>query len=355
VDWEFAKLQLRNILASASHFSGLNSWLSSSTGSMIPWRILTYHRITSPEHESFPLEAGMYVRPETFSLHMKYLKDHAHVVPLEELVESISSHLQIAPRTVAITFDDGWRDNYLQAFPVLHELELPATIFLATDFVGTNELFWTDRLAQSAFALARAERFRTQILRRISEQDVLAPLFGTLDAALNLGNLDELRLDNVIRTVKERPAEIRRQMVNGLYTIAKEFGNIRNDRLFMDWNEVSEMAQAGVAFGSHSHRHNPMSELNDEQLSDDLLESYQCFREHNVSAVSTFCYPGGYHNERSQAALRAYGAPSALLAGRESRIQSEPPLFGRIHLHDDISSNIPLFTSFVWGPRVFAG
>jgi peptidoglycan/xylan/chitin deacetylase (PgdA/CDA1 family) len=68
------------------------------------------------------------------------------VVPLDDLVERLGTGAG-AGGLAAVTFDDGYEDNCLCAFPILSRMGLPATIFLATDYVGHARPFWTDRLA----------------------------------------------------------------------------------------------------------------------------------------------------------------------------------------------------------------
>ncbi len=101
-----------------------------------------YHRVILPKALPYRLEPGMYVTPESFFTQMKFLEEYTHVIPLEELLEKLESGQPLKPRTVVITFDDGWRDNFTNAYPVLKALKLPATIFLPTSYIEEDKLFW---------------------------------------------------------------------------------------------------------------------------------------------------------------------------------------------------------------------
>lgn len=301
------------------------------------------------------MQPGMYVEPQTFLSHMTFLKQNANVIALDDLLAHLFSGASLPERAVVITFDDGWLDNFTSAYPILRNSKLPATIFLATEFIGTNDLFWTDKISQSLSALCLAEKYREQILERLwSAHLPPANIRSWVENTICLGHLSLETLDNIISEMKSQPPEHRRLMVEDLRNLTKEFTNTKTDRLFADWAEVSEMAENGITFGSHSHHHQPMSELSAMQLRDDLSESYQAFRDHQVKSISSFCYPGGYWNEDSQAALKAHGLNNALLASRQSQINAQPMLLGRVHLHEDICSSIPLLTSCVWGPSVFS-
>ena len=88
----------------------------------------------------------MYVTTDTFDRQIQFLKKKFEVVHLEELLSNVLSGRQIG-RHCAITFDDGWLDNYTQAFPILTKYQIPATIFLSTGLIGTNRLFWPEEFS----------------------------------------------------------------------------------------------------------------------------------------------------------------------------------------------------------------
>jgi len=77
---------------------------------------------------------------------MEYLSKNYNVLPLDELIDAIKSGRKLRDYTCAITFDDGWQDNYKNAFPVLKKYHLPATIFITTGFIGSYEWFYHDKI-----------------------------------------------------------------------------------------------------------------------------------------------------------------------------------------------------------------
>ncbi|MFA6636200.1 MAG: polysaccharide deacetylase family protein [Candidatus Omnitrophota bacterium] len=103
--------------------------------------ILMYHGIREGEASS------MYVSPKNFDRQMMFLKKQGYsVISLDELVRGIENGKGYIPRTVVITFDDGYRDNYLSAFPVLAKYGFPATIFLVTGYAGNEEYLTWDQV-----------------------------------------------------------------------------------------------------------------------------------------------------------------------------------------------------------------
>jgi len=77
------------------------------------------------------------VKLEAFEKQMKYLKDNNYnVISLTELIKTLESDQKIPEKTVVLTFDDGFEDNYINVFPLLKKYNFPVTIFLVTGLVG---------------------------------------------------------------------------------------------------------------------------------------------------------------------------------------------------------------------------
>jgi len=105
--------------------------------------ILMYHSVNK---EVNPYIKSLIVSPETFERQMRFLKNHKYnVMPLADLARLIKEEKPLPARTVAITFDDGFKDNYTEAFGVLKKYRLPATIFIIINEVGRRDrLNWEE-------------------------------------------------------------------------------------------------------------------------------------------------------------------------------------------------------------------
>ena len=101
--------------------------------------IVAFHRI----QETDPSDS-LSIDTASFERHCRFFERHFHVVPLRELVRRLENG-QPVDRHLAITFDDGYRDNFVNARPVLEKLSLPATFFVVTDWIGTDVVPWWDQ------------------------------------------------------------------------------------------------------------------------------------------------------------------------------------------------------------------
>lgn len=103
--------------------------------------ILMYHGVREGG------DSSMYVAPSNFERQMNFIKEQGYnVISLDELVDGIKSNKKFGKKTVVITFDDGYRDNYISAFPVLDKYGFPATIFIVTGYVGDVEYMTWDQI-----------------------------------------------------------------------------------------------------------------------------------------------------------------------------------------------------------------
>src|SRR5262249_1535022 len=123
-----------------------NGWELSTNGDR-PWirrrrsgtvTILVYHRVNDERDPFFPATP---IR--AFTQQREYVAGQFGVSRLEDAAEAIVQE-RVPAAAVVVTFDDGYMDNYVNAFPVLKRLGIPATIFLATDAIGTGRVLWHD-------------------------------------------------------------------------------------------------------------------------------------------------------------------------------------------------------------------
>ncbi len=252
-----------------------------------PWKVVRYEHIVDPEESLIPLARTSYTRPKTFEEHLRYYSKHCHVVPLASLLENISNDNEIRPGTIAITLDGGWFDNYHYAAPLLTKYYLPASFFLPTAFINTNNMFWNDKVAIG--------------LMLIGDKEKEFPKFKTLGDAF-YDKLEEISPANSITpaTVALVQSYLQISSLEVLAEFLVELGQTLEEkeigfpelRVFMSWDNVETITRsASFSFWSLTHSHRTMSTMNKEGLASDLRESFLMIEEKignvNKSAVAT--------------------------------------------------------------------
>lgn len=135
----------RPIVSTAAFFGGY-CILAGPLGYNRGARIIGYHGVNDHPDNPYAVSTGDFARQ------MEHLAAGFNVVSVDSLVEAIKSGGEIPPRAVAVTFDDGYGDVYTHAYPILKRLGIPATVFLAVEFIGSapSEIA-AGRMSQTGF------------------------------------------------------------------------------------------------------------------------------------------------------------------------------------------------------------
>ncbi|ANM31194.1 hypothetical protein ABI59_18885 [Acidobacteria bacterium Mor1] len=235
--------------------------------------ILWYHRVND--------YAGEYMIDRTsrtlFDRQMAWLERHFDVRPLDELVRLEQAGEPVPPRAVAITFDDGYEDNYSGAFPILKKRGLPATVFLTVGCIEDRRSLWFDRILYA---------FRETEARSLELPDGTQVAFADAAAKRRASRqlLDEL---------KRLPGEQRLEQVDA---IVQQLVGVKADAVpheMLSWDQVKEMTEHGISFGSHTMNHPILTRIPADEAAHELRESKRLMEERMGLEVPLFAYPNG--------------------------------------------------------------
>jgi peptidoglycan/xylan/chitin deacetylase (PgdA/CDA1 family) len=259
------------------------------------YQILMYHRVIKTD-DPFAMAP---VLEQDFEAQMVVLKRHFRPVSLEQLLLEVAEG-RVHPRTVCITFDDGYRDNYEVAFPILKAHSIPATIFLATDFIGSGETTWYDRVLQQ-FRLSKAAKLDFPPAG-FQAEDISHPN-GRRDLAFRC-----------LEKMKVHPPSARDNLILQLGAALDVPSQVNHD-LMLDWAMVREMRRSGIGFGGHTCSHPILSTLDKESAAAEISGSKTKLESELQESVSHFAYPNGRSgdfNEDTKAAIKGAGFTCAL-------------------------------------------
>lgn len=324
--------RLKNVFAKVVYRTGL---LDILRGLLYKQRavILMYHRVLpSLSAESNFVQPGMYVTIDTFRCHIDFLKERFEVVPLADLLARIRAGKTVTGCCV-ITFDDGWLDNYRHAFPVLQEYQVPASIFLASSFIGTNYFFWPERLA---FYMGQPEM--------IKERKKKGGMLREFLSKLPVGTNKETFLDNAIVLLKDWEPGKRGGLFARLESICKESPP---GRLLMNWDEVLEMQHSGlIDFGAHTANHVILDQVPHDIAKNEIVNSRKEIEARLSTPVVLFAYPNGNYNDVLKKMVKDSGFSGAVTT-KSGWVHRDADTFAlpRIGMHEDVSFSRARFYS----------
>lgn len=333
------KTGAKSAVAQLCHASGLG--LRVSRGNVA---ILAYHRVVTPDDLSRGyIEPGMYVVDDVFDMQVRWLVERFEILSFPQLLARWQANEWDERKAYCVfTFDDGWLDNYRHAFPILKKYGVPATIFLPTNYIGSNEWFWTEKIA---FFLTRLGRPRVTSMQRSRVGGVIAELPGLAhpnfvgQEGISLATIGE-----IIGHCKLLPPSEIESVLNRLSEILE--APIPHERVTMNWSEVTELSKQGISFGSHSCSHHLLTRLNGETIRQELQESDRVLRTLPVGYIPVFCYPNGDNDDAIQELVKEsqYVAAVGTRSGVEGRRPENMYELHRIGMHNDITETIPLLS-----------
>jgi peptidoglycan/xylan/chitin deacetylase (PgdA/CDA1 family) len=245
--------------------------------------VLMYHRIAKPLSDPWDLA----VSPEHFEEHLKVLKSY-NIISVNELADIIDKKNKMPTHGIAVTFDDGYRDNYLAAKPLLEKYDIPASFFIPTDSIGKQTEFWWDALERIC-------------LQSPNLPDKLIP--GQPDEIWNIGNADNgnmlspldlyLKLCDMIRKM---PSTQHQTFIESLEVWANN-ANQRPEYFTMDQKELLDL-QSNPLFtiGAHTMTHPYLPYFSYEYQKKEIQGGIKFLKELTGNTINYLAYPHGGHN-----------------------------------------------------------
>ena len=300
--------------------------------------VLTYHRVLSANYPDIATaEPGMVVMDRTFDMHMQLLSRELQVLPLANWIDRVAEGKDIPAHAAAVTFDDGWADNYHYAFPILKKYTVPATIFLVSDFVGTRMQFWPERLMRALRHIAA-----TRAGSKINGDGSMGAWFAEITKGISPVDCTYDREDFaiIVERAKRWSDDQNHNFLDQL-AITVRFDESQQAPDLLDWAQVKEMSGSGlVDFGSHTRRHVRLGDSTDsDTLHDEVVESRRIIAAGVGADARLFCYPNGDRSAMADQLVQQNYVGGCTTQQGWNDAATDPFEIKRITMHDGNSSS----------------
>lgn len=230
---------------------------------------------------------------------MKGLRGGGHLMTIDEVVRHCREHIPFPERAYAITFDDGFENNYSVVAPVLEDLKIPATFYVTTDFVDRNAMSWIDRIE---YCLESAGRGVLRLPWRGTSWE-----FSTTQEKIKI-------LEDIRKHVKEDDSINQNTFVRDIFSQCNiteiESSDDPLDRK-MGWAQVRALSDNPLfTVGGHSHRHAILSFLSSDDLENEVRTSVDLLKTHAGINPIHYSYPEGLahcYSDEVITTLKKYG------------------------------------------------
>lgn len=253
--------------------SGLSSWLASRQQA---FRILMFHGVDDLEY-----------RTDAFEQQLLFLRRHFSVVPIQTIVEHLEARTSASRREVALTFDDGLRNNATIVYPILERLGVPATFFVCPGLMDRGNWQWPYEVRSRIGRLSGSERreFASAIGAPDPEPDALE------------------------EWMKDRHLDRRCAVEAALRARTPHFAASPEERVAFDtmsWDELRGLDPGLITVGSHTLTHPILTRLDPQDVWAEVVESKRVLEDRLGRPVEYFCYPDGAYDSGVVDCVRAH-------------------------------------------------
>lgn len=270
--------------------------------------ILLYHGVTDAHSEGIENYSGKHCSREEFVKQMAFLKANCNLLSMDDVVNHYKAKKPFPKNSAAVTFDDGFKNNFTVAVPVLDNFRIPAAFYLSTGFIGTEKMFWVD-IMEDCINRSKKRRIELDISAR-RKKFLLATAKQRIQA-----------LEAVKKYCKQAGNEKKDVVVRSVIAatgIRPSVHSAENYRK-MSWDDAAEIsANPLFTVGGHTQNHTILSSLSVDAMKREISVSIRELKKRLGSKVRHYSYPEGqknHYNENTIAYLKKCGivcCPSAI-------------------------------------------
>lgn len=315
-----SRVALKSCAAEVMHWCSVDRWVGAKRGQRSVPLVVGYHRVVedfaSSQRLSMP---SMLVSTRTFTDHLEWIGRHYEFVSLDELADIHEGKRKQSRPVAVVTFDDGYRDFSLNAFPILKRMGIPSAVFVVTDLTSSGQLLAHDELyllfsamlAQTGIACTDITKaviadmpllfgVKKGLLERI--RDVHDPFLLTRAVLENLGCTDL------------------RELITRLATQVTIADSDREGFRLLDWDTLKSLVLQGVTVGSHSCSHVLLSHHPAHVVRRELSGSRRILEQKLGVPVRHAAYPDGRFNATAidEAAAAGYRTVCTICGHRDA-------------------------------------
>jgi len=303
--------------------------------------VINYHRIGDPARPGLDsFRPNISAHPELFRQQLEYLRRWYNVIEAQDLIKWLNHEKPLPPNAALITFDDGYLDNYTEAYPILRKYEMPALIFLTSGHIDTNQPFYWDLAAYCFHHTTQDHIAFPDHKEQFWSNDIQKEIVSTA----------------WIESMKKIPNHEKKKWVEQLpqtLNVSPPPNFFRN--LMMNWDQIREMNKNRIEFGGHTINHPILSRVPIEEAFQEMAGSKEKIEHELGREVQSFAYPNGMSDNfnadietavsraKYQAAFTLLNGPTSLQEVRKNRFTIRRIFISHTHTLPQFS----LLTNFI--------
>lgn len=260
--------------------------------------IYMLHRVHPFEKDKLSSNENMKVSPEFLEQFILERLDKYEFLSLDQVVEVVNKKKKLTRPFIVFTFDDGYVDNYIHAFPIFQKYNIPFIIYISTGFIDRFSLLWWHQLEDIIMNNTSVRLSNGMCFSCESSTEKENSFLAIRKIILELPTID---FDNQLREL--------------LSHYSLNFETYSNE-LMLTWDQIQQMTKISLCtIGAHTITHRRLSELSTKDLNKEITESKKIIEEKIKKDILHFAYPFGTSlevNMRVVEAVKHSGFVSAI-------------------------------------------
>ena len=290
--------------------------------------ILMYHnfyKVGNDEH------SNVCINIKEFEKQIIYLKKFYNIISLEKLVNHIGMGEDIPNNAVVLTFDDGYMNNYLLAYPILEKYNIHATIFLTTSYIDKEDWLWVNKL-EYIISETKSNNIKINIQKCHEIQFNLNKNENKKSAYESLKNVLKLLPHNILLDVID--------IIKEKLYVKVNYNKTPNYKMLTK-ETINRMKKKYITFGSHTNDHKILTNLSKLEYRKEIISSKKRLEKIVKDKIIYFAYPNGNYNRKIEDVVTKYYRAAVTTEGNFVNKSSNLMSLSRVSVKEN-------FDHFIW-------
>lgn len=275
-----------------------------------------YHYVRPLHNSKYPEIKGL--ETSGFERQLRYFKNTYQFIGAEELLDSINEGKELSDNSVILTFDDGLKDHYGHVFPILQKTGIQGLFFPPGKPIDKNLVLDVHKIHFILASCSNKKQLVNDIFEMIkkykNDYQLEEPelYYSRLAIASRFDPKEIIFIKRILQ--RELPTELRNLITDHLFKkYVTEDESSFSKSLYLSYNEISEMTENNMYFGSHTYSHEWLAFLNHDRLEKELSQSMDFYAKINKRNDNwIMCYPYGNYNEQVIEKIKKIGFKAGL-------------------------------------------
>lgn len=277
--------------------------------------IICYHGVSNEKKHPIINFNGKHINLKTFNKQIKYISSKCNPISMEQVYLNLKNKLPFKKKSVCVTFDDGFKNNFKFATKVLKKYNVPAIFYLCPGLIDKKEMFWVDKI-EASIAFSKEKKINFFFLKK--------------NYSLNISNIKKKKeaIKNLKKICKRLPDKDKDIVIKKIVysTKVKPSQKLHNDYKILSWKEIRQIIKDKLFYiGGHSMKHSIFTNMNAKEIDQDIKKTKKIIFNNTSIRIKHFSYPEGKSNKSVAKLMKKNGILTCPIASGKANNHFQNP------------------------------